>query len=140
MPATGPRVKLIRRLGMPLPGLTRKEPKEPPRPARVAHRRTSPFRARLIETQKCVLRALTREETVRVTPEMTIEQTIARYPGTIHIFQLHHIVVCCSPARSIHDAAARFEADEAALLRMLNAAALQASPVEAPAASLPGVP
>ncbi len=60
---------------------------------------------------------------MRVTPTMTIEQTIARYPRTIRVFQLHHIVTCCSPARSIHDAAVRFEADEAALLRMLNAAA-----------------
>ncbi len=58
-----------------------------------------------------------------VTPQMTIEQTIARYPRTIRVFQLHHIVACCSPERSIHDAAVRFGADETALLRMLNAAA-----------------
>ncbi len=60
---------------------------------------------------------------MRITPDMTIEETIARYPATIPVFQLHHIVTCCAPARSIHDAALRFEAEEAALLRMLNLAA-----------------
>ncbi len=60
---------------------------------------------------------------MRVTPDMTIAQTVARYPRTIPVFQLHHIVTCCSPDRSIHNAALRFEADESALLRMLNGAA-----------------
>ncbi len=60
---------------------------------------------------------------MRVTPDMSIEQTIARYPRTIRIFQLHQIVACCTPERSIHDSAVRFGADESALLRMLNQAA-----------------
>ncbi len=52
MPARGPRMKLIRRLGTPLPGLTRKAPKESGQAARAVRRRTSPYRARLIEKQK----------------------------------------------------------------------------------------
>ncbi len=52
MPSRGPRLKLIRRLGTPLPGLTRKAPKEAGRPERPARRRTSPYRTRLVEKQK----------------------------------------------------------------------------------------
>ncbi len=52
MPARGPRMKLIRRLGTPLPGLTRKEPKEAANAARAPRRRASAYRARLIEKQK----------------------------------------------------------------------------------------
>ncbi len=52
MPLKRPRLKLIRRLGTPLPGLTRKEPKERPAPGRAPRRRTSPYAARLREKQK----------------------------------------------------------------------------------------
>ncbi len=52
MPARGPRVKLIRRLGTPLPGLTRKQPKQGAPAARAVRRRISPYRARLMEKQK----------------------------------------------------------------------------------------
>ena len=52
MPSRGPRLKLIRRLGTPLPGLTRKEPGESTSPVRAARRRTSSYRVRLIEKQK----------------------------------------------------------------------------------------
>lgn len=56
MPITASRVKIIRRLG-PLPGLTRKVPKEAwvdatPRAGQRALRKPSPHRLRLEETQK----------------------------------------------------------------------------------------
>ncbi len=60
---------------------------------------------------------------MRITPEMTIAETIRRYPPTIRVFELHHVVACCTPARTVHAAATRFGADEEALLRMLNQAA-----------------
>lgn len=56
MPVRGPRLKTIRRLGTPLPGLTRKTPTDPVRPAtasqRGPRRRITAFRRRLEEKQK----------------------------------------------------------------------------------------
>lgn len=59
MPVRGPRLKIVRRLGTQLPGLTRKEPKEPKdarRPASRAgarsRRKPSEYRLRLEEKQK----------------------------------------------------------------------------------------
>ncbi len=55
MPLRGPRLKVIRRLGTPLPGLTRKVPKDATdalRPVRPPHRRRSAYRVRLEEKQK----------------------------------------------------------------------------------------
>ncbi len=62
-------------------------------------------------------------EPARVRPDMSIAETIARYPRTIPVFQLHAIVACCRPERTLHNAAIRFHADEPALLRMLEDAA-----------------
>ncbi len=55
MPLRGPRLKVIRRLGTPLPGLTRKVPKERARalhPVRRPYQRRSAYRVRLEEKQK----------------------------------------------------------------------------------------
>ncbi len=66
MPARGPRLKLIRRLGTPLPGLTRKAPKDGSRPERGLRRRPSPYRARLIEKQKVRIHYGVSERQLRV--------------------------------------------------------------------------
>ena len=55
-----------------------------------------------------------------VTEHMNVGEVIGRYPATISIFQIHHVVVCCRPGRSVGQAARRFGADLPALLRMLN--------------------
>ena len=56
MPRRGPRLRVIRRLGTPLPGLTRKEAERRPYPPGVhgaaATRRRTPYRQRLEEKQK----------------------------------------------------------------------------------------
>jgi small subunit ribosomal protein S4 len=56
MPLRGPRLKTIRRLGTPLPGLTRKSPRQPARvpfgAPRAPRRRISAYRRRLEEKQK----------------------------------------------------------------------------------------
>lgn len=59
MPVRGPRLKVVRRLGTPLPGLTRKEPGEPRDTGRTpsragsrARRKPSEYRLRLEEKQK----------------------------------------------------------------------------------------
>ncbi len=60
---------------------------------------------------------------MRVTEDMSIDEVIRRCPATIPIFQIHHMVVCCHPGRTVGYAARRFGADLPALLRMLNDAA-----------------
>ncbi len=60
---------------------------------------------------------------MKVTADMTVGEAIRRYPRTIRVFEIHRVVSCCTPERAIHEAAQRFDADEAALLRMLNAVA-----------------
>ena len=55
-----------------------------------------------------------------VTENMSVGEVIRRYPAAIPIFQIHHMVVCCRPGRSVGQAARRFGADLPALLRMLN--------------------
>lgn len=57
MPVTGPRLKIIRRLGTPLPGLTRKDGERRPYPPgahgqKPVRRRKNDFRRRLEEKQK----------------------------------------------------------------------------------------
>lgn len=60
---------------------------------------------------------------MRVTADIPVGEVVARYPRTIPVFQLHDVVICCTPERSVGDAAARFGADPVALLRMLEHAA-----------------
>jgi small subunit ribosomal protein S4 len=56
VPRRGPRLRVIRRLGTPLPGLTRKEAERRPYPpgahGAAATRRRTPYRQRLEEKQK----------------------------------------------------------------------------------------
>ena len=56
---------------------------------------------------------------------MSVGEVIRSYPATIPIFQIHHMVVCCRPGRSVGQAARRFGADLPALLRMLNDVAVR---------------
>ncbi len=60
---------------------------------------------------------------MRVTENMSVGEIIRRCPSTIPIFQIHHVVVCCHPGRTVGHAALRFGAELPALLRMLNDAA-----------------
>ncbi len=60
---------------------------------------------------------------MRITADMTIAEAIRRYPHTMRVFEIHRVVSCCTPDRSIREAARRFGADEQALLRTLNAVA-----------------
>lgn len=53
---------------------------------------------------------------------MTVDELMARHPETMAVFNAFGIDSCCGAHRSVHEAAAADEADEAALLDALTRA------------------
>ncbi|MBX6365094.1 MAG: disulfide oxidoreductase [Gemmatimonadetes bacterium] len=57
---------------------------------------------------------------MKITPDMNVKETILRYPRAMEVFDVHRVLMCCSARLSIEQAARRYGADLAAVLRMLN--------------------
>jgi iron-sulfur cluster repair protein YtfE (RIC family) len=54
--------------------------------------------------------------------EMTVNETIRRFPRTVAVFNAHGIDSCCGGALPVAEAAARHRIDLAELLEALDAA------------------
>lgn len=52
--------------------------------------------------------------------ELTVNETIRRFPRTVEVFNRHGIDACCGGAAPVAEAAARDGADVAAVLRELR--------------------
>lgn len=63
---------------------------------------------------------LTEAHTMKITPDMNVKETILRYPATMEVFDVHHVLMCCSAGLSIEKAARRYGAELDVVLRMLN--------------------
>jgi iron-sulfur cluster repair protein YtfE (RIC family) len=55
--------------------------------------------------------------------ELSVNETIRRYPGTVAVFRLHGIDACCGGPLPVAEAAARHGIDLDALLTELRASA-----------------
>lgn len=58
----------------------------------------------------------------QITREMTVNQVIKLYPGTIGVFNKFNIDACCGGNRSIEQAAKEDKADLEVLMMALNSA------------------
>ena len=60
---------------------------------------------------------------VSITPDMTLNEVIKKYPATMGVFNRFNIDSCCGGARTVADAARADGADLEAFLKALREAA-----------------
>lgn len=60
---------------------------------------------------------------IDITPDMTLNDVIRKYPTTIGVFNRFNIDSCCGGARSIRDMAAQDKVDMDAFIQALREAA-----------------
>lgn len=62
-----------------------------------------------------------------ITPDMTLNDVIRKYPNTIGVFNRFNIDSCCGGARSLRDMAAQDKVDLEAFMKSLKEAAGKAA-------------
>jgi regulator of cell morphogenesis and NO signaling len=64
---------------------------------------------------------------ISITPDMSLNDVIRKYPNTIGVFNRFNIDSCCGGARSIRDMAAEDKVDLGAFMQALKEAAEKAA-------------
>ena len=64
---------------------------------------------------------------INITPDMTLNDVIRKYPNTIGVFNRFNIDSCCGGARSIKDMAAQDKVELDAFIQALKEAAEKAA-------------